>query len=80
MDLQQHQHDIVIAIEEIRPTLKRDGGDCEFICIEDNKVIVRMTGSCIQCQLSTLTVHGIQKTLIDRIGVPLRVIPMPPGH
>ncbi|AEI38192.1 NifU family protein [Zymomonas mobilis] len=80
MPLQQHKQAIENALEELRPTLKKDGGDCELVCIEENKVIVRMTGNCVQCQLATLTVHGIQKKLIEQVGVPLRVIPVPPGH
>ena len=33
------------AIEEIRPNLKRDGGDCELVELDGAKVMVRLTGA-----------------------------------
>ena len=64
------------AIAEMRPTLKRDGGDCELIDIEDDKVMVRMTGACANCQLSALTVAGIQEKLAAKTSLALKVIPV----
>ncbi|MGP8232060.1 MAG: NifU family protein [Methylovirgula sp.] len=68
------------VLEEIRPNLKRDGGDCEFICIDGNKIIVRMTGACVFCKLASMTIEGIQSKIVERLGVLVRVVPAPPGY
>ncbi len=68
------------VLDEIRPNLKRDGGDCEFICIEGNKIIVRMSGACVFCKLAGMTIEGIQAKIVERLGVLMRVVPAPPGY
>ena len=68
------------VLEEVRPNLKRDGGDCEFICIDGNKIIVRMTGACVFCKLASMTIEGIQSKIVERLGVLMRVVPAPPGY
>ena len=64
------------AIGEMRPTLKRDGGDCELIDIDGDRVLVKLTGACSNCQLSSLTVSGIQERLNAKTKLPLRVVPV----
>ncbi len=64
------------VIEEVRPTLKRDGGDCELIDVDGDKVLLKLTGACVNCQLAAMTVNGVQERLIERTGLPLRVIPV----
>ena len=72
------------VIEEIRPNLKRDGGDCEFVSIDGNKINVRLTGACVFCKLASATLEGIQARMIEKLGEFVRVIPVPmgfkPGH
>jgi len=64
------------AIEEIRPNLKRDGGDCELIEIDGNKVMVRLTGACVFCKLASATLEGIQARIVERLGELVRLIPV----
>jgi NifU-like protein len=64
------------AIEELRPYLQRDGGDCELIDVDANSVFVKLTGACIDCQMASVTISGVQERLIQKLGMPLRVIPM----
>lgn len=64
------------VIEEIRPNLKRDGGDCELVGIEGNKVMVRLTGACVFCKLSSATLEGIQARIVERLGELVRLIPV----
>ncbi|MEW6168750.1 MAG: Fe-S cluster assembly protein NifU [Pseudomonadota bacterium] len=64
------------AIEELRPFLQQDGGDCELVDVEDNKVYVRLSGACVSCQMSTVTINGVQERLIEKLGIPLRVLPV----
>ncbi len=67
------------AIDELRPNLQRDGGDCKLVGIEGNIVRIKMGGACIGCQLASVTIHGIQAKLIAKLGMPLRIVPVPGG-
>jgi NifU-like protein len=67
--------EIARAIADLRPTLQRDGGDIQLVGVDGDIVIVDMKGACSGCVLASVTVAGIRKRLIDRIGRPLKVIP-----
>ena len=72
--------DIIKAvIEEVRPNLRRDGGDCELIEVDGNKVMVKLTGACVFCKLSSATLEGIQARLVERLGELVRFIPVAGG-
>ena len=50
---------INIALEQIRPFLKDDGGDIEFIEITDENVVkVKFLGACKSCNMSPSTLKG----------------------
>ncbi len=72
------------VIGDIRPNLRRDGGDCELISVEGNKINVKLAGACVFCKLSSATLEGIQAKLIEALGEFVRVVPVPvgfrPGH
>jgi len=68
------------AIEELRPILRQDGGDCELVDVEGDKVMVRLSGACVGCQMASVTVQGVQERLISKLGHPLRVIPISATH
>lgn len=67
---------IKAVIEEIRPNLQRDGGDCQLIEIDGNKIMVKLTGACVFCKLSSATLEGIQARLVERLGEFVRLIPV----
>ena len=67
---------IKAVIEEIRPNLQRDGGDCQLIEIDGNKVMVRLTGACMFCKLSSATLEGIQARIVEKLGELVRLIPV----
>jgi Fe-S cluster biogenesis protein NfuA len=64
------------VIEEVRPNLRRDGGDCELIEVDGNKVMVKLTGACVFCKLSSATLEGIQARIVERLGELVRLIPV----
>lgn len=64
------------AIEEIRSNLQRDVGDCHLIGIDGSRVMVRLTGACTLCKLSSVTLKGIQARLVDKLGELVRLIPV----
>lgn len=70
---------IKAVIEEIRPNLRRDGGDCELVKVDGNKVMVKLTGACVFCSLSSATLEGIQSRLVERLGQLVRLVPVPGG-
>lgn len=70
---------IKAVIEEIRPNLRRDGGDCELIEISGNKVMVKLTGACVFCKLSSATLEGIQARIVEKLGELVRLIPVAGG-
>jgi Fe-S cluster biogenesis protein NfuA len=67
---------IKTAIDEIRPNLQRDGGDCELVEVDGNKVKVKLTGACIMCSLSAATLDGIQAKIVEKTGELMRLVPV----
>ena len=55
------------TLDAFRPQLNADGGDMEFICIDDdNKVHLKLTGACGSCPMATMTLKmGIERYLKD---------------
>ena len=59
------------VLESIRPALKADGGDVEFLRFheEDGVVELRLLGACEDCPISMMTLkEGIEKRL--KSGIP----------
>ena len=55
------------VLESIRPALRSDGGDVEFIDFDEDDGIVqlRLMGACGTCPVSTLTLkQGIERRII----------------
>ncbi len=49
------------ALDEVRPSLQADGGDVEFVSVENGIVKVRLTGACGGCPMSQMTLkQGIE--------------------
>ncbi len=56
---------IIDALEQIRPFLKRDGGDIEFVELtEDLLVKVRLKGHCAGCPGAQMTIKGVVEKII----------------
>ncbi|SON53853.1 NifU-like protein [Hartmannibacter diazotrophicus] len=67
---------IETAIEEIRPYLHADGGDCELVDVEGDVVSVKLSGACVGCQMASVTLSGVKERLIEKLGLPLKVVPV----
>ncbi len=49
---------------QIRPMLQRDGGDIEFVGMENKTVKVRLQGACRGCPASQMTLQmGVERLL-----------------
>jgi NifU-like protein len=44
---------------EVRPTLRKDGGDIELVDVDGNTVIVSMRGTCAQCRVASFTLRDV---------------------
>jgi NifU-like protein len=59
---------------EIRPSLKKDGGDIELIDVEGNTVLVELRGTCASCAASEVTLkHYVESKLREFVAADLVV-------
>lgn len=63
------------ALEGIRPSLLGHGGNVELVEVSDDGVVkVRLTGACIGCPMSQMTLkQGIEETLKREVSEVTRV-------
>lgn len=55
-------------LEKIRPYIKKDGGDVEYVDYKDGIVYVRMLGACIGCDSLDITMKdGIEALLLEEV-------------
>jgi NifU-like protein len=60
MTILQKVHRIEETIErEIRPMLRKDGGDLELIDVEGDRVLVSLRGMCAQCNVAQFTMKDV---------------------
>ncbi len=56
------------AFQSIRPMLQADGGDVELIDVVDGIVKVKLTGACMGCPMSGMTLKmGIERQLKKQV-------------
>lgn len=60
---------IIQSLDKIRPYIQRDGGDMEFVSVDDKGVVtVRLLGACVGCGLIDYTLKGgVEALLMDDI-------------
>ena len=62
------QEKIELVLEKLRPYLKNDGGDIEFIDYKDGICYLKFLGHCANCSLMDVTLNeGIKEALISEI-------------
>lgn len=57
------------SLESVRPYLQADGGDVELVRVTDDGFVeVKLTGSCISCPMSRMTLRaGVERRLLKDI-------------
>lgn len=68
---------ILDALEQIRPFMKEDGGDVEFISYDKElqKVNIKLLGSCSGCSMSKMTIKsGIEENLKKSLSKDIEVL------
>lgn len=59
---------VKILIDKLRPFLINDGGNLEFVKLEDDIVYVRMMGACKDCEMMDITLkEGIEEIIVSEI-------------
>ena len=62
------EEDVKKALDEIRSNLQMDGGDVEFVDMENDVVRVRLTGACQGCPMASMTLkNGIEAWIKKRV-------------
>lgn len=67
MDLKEQ---VQAVIAQVRPALEADGGGIEFVdLVENDKVVlVKLTGACHGCPMSTMTIKGyVERTIQQNV-------------
>ncbi len=57
------------ALESIRPYLQADGGDVELVKVTEQGIVeVKLTGACVGCPMSQMTLRaGVERALIREV-------------
>jgi len=54
------------VINSVRPYIQQDGGNVELVGIEDDVVLVRLSGACVGCSMANQTLKmGIEQRVIE---------------
>jgi Fe-S cluster biogenesis protein NfuA len=65
------------VIEKIRPALQADGGDVELVEVDEGIVKLRLTGACVGCPMSEMTLRmGIERLLRREVPDVKGVVPV----
>lgn len=68
MELEEKINLVKKTIEKVRPYIQADGGDVEFVKLEDDIVYVRVHGACVGCMaLDNTLKDGVEALLLDEV-------------
>ena len=59
---------------EIRPSLKKDGGNIELVDVIGNRVLVKLQGSCAMCKASQQTLKNFVEAKLKEMVWPELVV------
>jgi len=65
------------VLEAMRPHLQADGGDVALIGVSENKVEVALSGACMGCMMTDMTLAWIQQKLMEALGRYVQVVSVP---
>jgi len=65
--IKEIEEKVLMALDEIRPFLEKDGGDISLDSISDNKIVnVKLHGTCVGCKVNQMTLKLGVETIIKR--------------
>lgn len=61
---------ILAVLEKIRPYLQIDGGDVEFVSVDENGIVeLKLIGACKDCALKPMTLRaGIERAIMHEVS------------
>ena len=62
------------VLAEMRPHLQADGGDVTLIAVSEDRVEVALSGNCMGCMMTDMTLAWIQQKLMEALGRYIRVV------
>ena len=65
---------VVQIIDEMRPALANDGGDVKLVKVTKDVVEVELSGSCVGCMMTDMTLSWIQQKIMEAIGSYIQVV------
>lgn len=66
--------DVLNIIEEMKPSLAQDGGDVRLVKLTRDTVYVELSGACVGCMMTDMTLSWIQQRIMEAIGSYIQVI------
>ncbi|MBR5342212.1 MAG: NifU family protein [Erysipelotrichaceae bacterium] len=68
MDREEKIRLIEKTIEKVRPYIQNDGGDVQFVRLEDDIVYVSVHGACVGCMALDYTLkEGVEALILDEV-------------
>jgi len=77
IDLSKKSEDwqlVASVLEAMRPNLQADGGDVALISVTESQVEVALSGSCVGCMMTDMTLAWIQQSLMEKLGRFIKVV------
>ena len=69
------EKEVRVMLNDVRPSLQADGGDVEFVDVNNGIVKVRLKGACGSCPMAQITLKmGIEKYLKEKISGVVEVV------
>ncbi|NPA42615.1 MAG: NifU family protein [Chlorobi bacterium] len=63
-----------LALDEIRPFLRKDGGDVRVVRREGKKLYVQFLGNCMHCKIKGMTLTNGIKYIVNKYLPEIEVI------
>lgn len=61
-------NEVKIILDKLRPYIQKDGGDVEFVKVEEGIVYIKMLGACEGCSSVDQTIKdGIEAYLLEEV-------------
>ena len=68
MSQEEKEKLVIKTIEKCRPYIQADGGDVEFVKLEDDIVYVSVHGACVGCMALDATLKdGVEALILDEV-------------
>lgn len=66
--MKEKEQKIIEIIDSLRPFIINDGGNIEFVKLEDDIVYIQMMGACANCEMLDLTLkEGIEAAIQEEV-------------